>query len=578
MLAAHANTQFPMAIECAGTGLCALKLWPDDKPETSRGTRIYFAIPFRAAESREFTVGLFSGAPPDPAAFGLEHSEPLLARYTRFEDYGTALYREQGIPAPSISFQDEFYRWMGLLSDTDSIADLVPDISWAPGIHGFQEVAYLEQNRTGGTYNQDLAERQLLDYLRFGRTGAWLRAASMVNYARTYQFHHHWPLGCDYLSPPVPTGYDWTTTRGDADVEHDWWRSVRLYARLTGDELLRREFLDHSRLFPDRNGDVMYYRFHVKSLEETALAYSLAKHAYPPLPDDPCTGAPIGDALRTKLTARLEDWFARRYDTSRLYDSEGWVLARGSLLPTDLGNPWLSPTGFPDWGLGTYMDRGVRHDGCYSCVDASCRSVPSEPYGRRAFHEWLAGGSLALASSVLPEGDPLELEAYLRLSQIGFSTMSILHWAGQPLPCASLPYLPAYAKQADAAHIWLPPPCDEPGYGENGPFQPREGDGHLGYPYVGEMARAVILQYALSGQEQALEVACTKFHEVLAAQRFRMRYGDPCTQYTSFTNTHFDVNIDEPGHWSLLAELARHGAAYVHADYPAFNPEAKFYR
>jgi hypothetical protein len=322
----------------------------------------------------------------------------------------------------------------------------------------------------------------------------------------------------------------------------------------------------------------MYYRFHVKSLEETALAYSLARHAYPPLPDDPCTGAPIADALRTKLVSRLDDWFGRQYDASRPYDSEGWVVSRGSSLPPWLGNPWLSPTGFPYWGVFTYMDRGVRHDGCYTCVDSSCRSVQSEPYGRRAFHEWLAGGALALAHSVLPADDPLAVESYLRLSQIGFSTMTILHWAGQPLPCASLPYLPAYAKQADAAHIWLPPPCNEPGYEENGPFQPRDGDGHLGYPYAGEMARAVLLQYALSGQQQALEVACTKFHEILAAQRFRMRYGDPCSQYTGFTNTHFDVNIDEPGHWSFLAELARYGAMYVRADYPAFNPEARFYR
>src|SRR5262249_55031180 len=230
------------------------------------------------------------------------------ARYSRFEDYGDALYREQGIPALSISFQDGIYRWMGLLSTQDSIADLVPDVFWAAGIHGFQEVAYLEQNRTGGTYNQDFAERQLLDYLRFGRTGAWLRAASMVNYARTSQFHHHWPLGCDYLSPPTSTGYEWITSRGDSDVEHDWWRSVRLFARLTGDDVLRLEVLVHSRIFPSDNGNVMYYRFHVKSLEETALALSLARHAYPPLPNDPCTNAPIADALLSKLTSRLDDW------------------------------------------------------------------------------------------------------------------------------------------------------------------------------------------------------------------------------------------------------------------------------
>ncbi|MFO0980420.1 MAG: hypothetical protein U1E76_01530 [Planctomycetota bacterium] len=577
-LAKWSPTQFPMAVQFDGDGTCVLKLWPDDKPTSYGGSRLFFAIPYRCAESREFSFGLHNGTPPDMQAFGAQGTFPVLGRYTNFAHYGIALYREQGIPAPSLQFQDGLYRWMGLLADADSSANLIPNVNWKTSPQEYKEVVFLEQNRTGGTYNQDFAERQLLDYLRFGRAGAWLRAASDVNYVRCNHFRHQWQLGCDYLAPPVSTGYYWVTSRNDSDVEHDWWRSVRLYARLTGDQLLRREFLDHARIFPSGNGQVMYYRFHVKSLEETALAYSMARYAYPPLPKDPCNGLAASDVLYSKLAGRLTDWFARRYDIGNAYQSEGWVLPEGSLIPNDLVNPWQDPGGFPQWGWCTYMDRGVRHDGCYDCLDPGCRSTQSQPYGRRAFHEWMAAGSLTIASSVLPQGDPLNVETFLRLSQIGFSTMSILHWAGQPRPCATLPYLPAYAKEADSTHIWLPPPCSSPGYDEDGPFQPRIGDGHLGYPYVGECARAVIVQYALTGATVSLEAACTKFHEVLAAQRFRKHYGDPCSQDTSYENSYFAINIDEPGHWSFLSALARYGASFVHADFPAYNPEAKYYR
>jgi hypothetical protein len=404
-----------------------------------------------------------------------------------------------------------------------------------------------------------------------------MQAASTVNYIRLNHFRHHWPLGCAYKDPPVPTGYLYLTSRNDSDVEHDWWRSVRLLSRLTGDKLLRCEFLDHSRIFTDDNGRVMYYRSHAKGLEENALALSMARFGSPPCPDDPCTGASMEDTLRYKLEKRLKDWFAKRYDTSRLYETEGWVVGEGTLLPGTLGNPWTDPRGFPYWGMFTYMDRGVRHDGCYDCLDPTCRSAESQPYGRRTFHEWLMTSSLGHCLSVLPQGGPLGTEAFLRLSQLGFSTMSMLHWAGQPNPCSTMPYLPAYAKQGDAAHVWLRPPCPDPGYIDAGPFQPRYGDGHLGYPYASEAARAVILQYAWTNQTEALAIACTKFHEVLAAQRFRRTWGDPCSQFESYQNTYFPVNIDDPGHWAFLSTLMTYGLWFVRADFPAYNPEDKYY-
>jgi hypothetical protein len=83
---------------------------------------------------------------------------------------------------------------------------------------------------------------------------------------------------------------------------------------IDGRQPAAREFLDHSRVFTDDNGRVMYYRSHAKGLEENALALSVARFAYPPVPDDPCTGVPVADTLRYKLEKRLNDWFARIYD------------------------------------------------------------------------------------------------------------------------------------------------------------------------------------------------------------------------------------------------------------------------
>jgi hypothetical protein len=85
------------------------------------------------------------------------------------------------------------------------------------------------------------------------------------------------------------------------------------------------------------------------------------------------------------------------------------------------------------------------------------------------------------------------------------------------------------------------------------------------------------LQYAWTGQTKALEIACTKFHEVMAAQRFRRTWGDPCSQDPSYQNTYFPVNVDEPGHWLFLQALFQNGPWFVKADFPAYNPEAKFY-
>jgi hypothetical protein len=128
----------------------------------------------------------------------------VLGHYSRFQDYGYALYREQGIPALSVEDQDAMYKWMGLLDDSDTVGNLVPIRYWTPGPNGFHEVVFLEQNRTGGGYNQDFPERDILEYLRFGGSAPGGRP-------RPRQLHpaeplpHHWPLGCDYKSPPKPT-------------------------------------------------------------------------------------------------------------------------------------------------------------------------------------------------------------------------------------------------------------------------------------------------------------------------------------------------------------------------------------
>ncbi|MEW6744205.1 MAG: hypothetical protein AB1486_15745 [Planctomycetota bacterium] len=578
LLAKHAATRFPAGIECSGAGSAALELWPDDVPSVVSGQPIYYAIPHQYVETKEFAVAVHASEPPALQTFGIANSFDVEGRFARFEDYGRALYREEALPAVSPALQNAIYRWMGLFSATDDVLYRTPNVYWDPSrvLDHFEEEVFLEWNRTGGKFNYNVHEQQILSFLRFGLCGPLLAARSHVEYVRNSQFRHLWPEGCLWSAPPIGHGYRYVTSRGDSDVEHDWWRCARLWARLKGDDLLRSELLDHGRTLRGDNDRLVYYRAWVKGLEGLGLALSMARQAWPPLEPDPCTGRSPGDDLQKKLHDRLAEWFARTYDPRIPYDSEGWVSSWGSLLPQTLGNPWLSPLGWPQWGVTAHIERGVRHDHCYECVDPACGSMSSMPYGRRLFHEQLASSAFAIAQGALPASDSVQPELSLRICQLGFTLMSICHWNHQDPECP-LPYPPPWAKEGDATHVWLPPPCDDPGYDHDGPLQSRDGDGQLGFAYAGQAARYVLLQYAALGNFEALRVTAVKFHEILAAQRFRDSYGWPCPGSPGWNNSYFDVNINDPGHWGLLWTLVQMAPNEVRASFPAYNPEASYY-
>lgn len=215
---------WPAGFEFTGAGVISIETWG------KRNTKTALALAFGKYDAREIAWDFHTAAVSNKGVlFRLQH--PLIARapLTQYMS-GKMFFGQSGLVTPAQ--QTQFFTDLGKAADSPVLGDVIP-----PAIN-----RYYSWNSGGGGNQTDFALYDLLDFVRTGFAGYYVRAEIFTHFVNNQIPHSDGPL---------PSSFDPDWLRGSSinggyvEMEHANIIAGFIYYLMTGNEAIREGLTDY---------------------------------------------------------------------------------------------------------------------------------------------------------------------------------------------------------------------------------------------------------------------------------------------------------------------------------------------